>query len=85
MNNTTQQFATVQEIRKAFAEARASYGPLIASLPHKAKTPAQELLRARHGTPRTFARAVVKAIGEITAREAEIAILKYEAEWKAAK
>lgn len=79
MNRT--QFATVQEIRKAFSEARASYDPMIATLPHKATTPGQKLLRAKHGTPRTFARAVVGTIGEITAREAEIAIAKYEAKW----
>jgi hypothetical protein len=44
-------------------------------------TVAQEKLKADHGTPAEFSRAVWGALGEISVYEAINAIMKYEREW----
>ena len=41
----------------------------------------QEELAAKHGTPKEFAAAVWRALGEISIDEALAAIAKYEQEW----
>lgn len=57
---------------------------LIAEMPDEATTPAQEELKAKHGTPREFAKACVNAIGEISCLEAHTAIAEYKNKWDAA-
>ena len=66
------------------ARARQANVDIIAEMPNQAKTPGQRALRRKHGTPRTYARACVNAIGEITCLEARAAIRKYLREWNAA-
>lgn len=51
----------------------------------KAKTEAQRVLMAKHGSPFDFAKACAAAVGEISVDEAEAAIEKYLKEWKEAK
>jgi hypothetical protein len=41
----------------------------------------QAQLEAAHGTPAEFAKAVWRALGEISVFEAQAAIEKYEREW----
>lgn len=43
--------------------------------------PSQSDLRRAHGTPKEFAAAVYRAVGEISLDEAEAAISKYQREW----
>lgn len=47
-------------------------------------TAKQAALKAKHGTPAQFARAVYRTIGEVSADEAKAAIAKYNQEWRAA-
>ncbi len=41
----------------------------------------QKELEADHGTPAEFAKAVWRAVGEISIAEAQADIVKYEREW----
>jgi hypothetical protein len=47
-------------------------------------TPAQEKLRAAHGTPLEFAKALILAIGDVSKTEALDALNRYEEEWRLA-
>lgn len=53
-------------------------------LPDKAETPGQAALEAKHGTPKAFAEACARAVGEISINEAVAAVERYAAEWKVA-
>jgi hypothetical protein len=68
-------------IRQMRDEVRADNGDMIASMPHDAKTPGQEALKKKHGSPRVFAQACVNAIGEISCLEAHTAIARYKEQW----
>lgn len=70
-----------EQIKKMIDEIRADNGDLIASMPHDAETPGQEALKAKHGSPRAFAQAMVNAIGEISCLKAHTAIQEYKQEW----
>lgn len=54
-------------------------------MPDKAKTKGQRLLQEKHGTPKQFARACVRAVGDISPLEALVAIREYERKWKNSK
>jgi hypothetical protein len=70
-----------EEIQAMIQATRDDNGDVIAELPHDATNPAQEALKAKHGSPRSFAQKCVNAIGEISCLEAHAAIAKYRAEW----
>jgi len=53
-------------------------------MPAKATTTGQRKLQKRHGTPREFALALIRAIGEISILEAQTAAEKYKREWERA-
>ena len=53
-------------------------------LPAKAETPGQAALEAKHGTPKVFAEACARAVGEISINQAVDAVERYAAEWRAA-
>ena len=72
---------TKEQIRAMIQATRDNNGDLVASMPHDATTPAQEALKKKHGSPRTFAQACVNAIGEISCLEAHRAIADYKAQW----
>ncbi len=72
------------EMRRAVLECRRKQVNLINSMPDMARTQRQAELQAKHGSPRAFAEAVVKAIGEFSVDEANAAIRKYRKEWEAA-
>jgi hypothetical protein len=66
-------------------QTRANYADLVDSMPDEATTPGQQALQAKHGTPRGFAAACVRAIGDmISCDEATEAIAKYKERWEAA-
>lgn len=65
-------------------EARASVADLPNGLPDAAETPGQRELQAKHGTPKSFAEACIRAIGEISPAEARAAVNRYLNEWRAA-
>jgi hypothetical protein len=78
-----------QELRTAMGDmvrqTQASYEGLVSTMPDVATTPGQKELAAKHGTPRGFAAACVRAIGDmISCGEAEEAISKYKERWEAA-
>ena len=58
-------------------QTREDHADIIAEMPCKATTKGQRALKRKHGTPRSFARACVNAIGEISCLEAHAAISKY--------
>jgi len=72
-------------IRSALKEmvltAQAENSSLADGMPSKATTPGQWKLQKKHGSPKRFAKDVIKAIGEISPAEAETAINKYRDEW----
>jgi hypothetical protein len=47
----------------------------------KPKTAKQEVLKRKHGTPREFADAIIRGLGEYSVDEARAAIDKYNVEW----
>lgn len=61
--------------------ARDNAQPLCHDLPSEAKTAGQRRLKRKHGSPLTFAKACINAIGDISYGEAEAAIRKYAREW----
>jgi hypothetical protein len=48
-------------------------------------TATKKQLEKKHGTPLQFQVAVMRAIGEISVKEAMLAIKKYKEEWNRAK
>lgn len=72
-----------QEAQKMIAEARDSVADLPNGLPDAAITPKQKELQTRHGTPKQFAEACIKAIGDISPAEAQAAVARYLNEWNA--
>jgi len=71
-------------LKKMIEDVRKDNADLIAGLPNKAVNDAQRALEKKHGTPRSFAQAVVNAIGEISCLEAHTAIQRYLSRWNAA-
>lgn len=65
-------------------QARADCAGLVDSMPDEATTPGQKELEAKHGTPRGFAAACVRALGEISIDEVQEGIAKYKERWDAA-
>lgn len=84
----TKKDVTREEFQKAagdmIQQIRDENQDIIDEMPDVAATPGQEELKAKHGTPREFARAAVNAIGEISCLEAITSIYDYKARWDAA-
>jgi len=73
------------EARKMVEGARAAARLMMPDdLPDRAETPGQAALEAKHGTPKAFAEAVIRAVGEVSASEAVVAVERYAAEWRVA-
>lgn len=72
------------EMRGMLRGARDSAAFLADGMPDKAITPGQVALEAKHGTPLSFAQAVIQCVGEISVAQAQAVIQKYEREWREA-
>ena len=66
------------------AQSRPTIHSLADGMPSKARTPGQRKLQRKHGSPKSFAKACIRALGEISLAEAEAAINKYHEEWAVA-
>ena len=77
-------FMSRQFIRHMVQATRSQCWNMTKGLPKWPATQGQIKLHQKHGTPTEFAEACVDAIGEISVQEAQKAIDKYLAEWKAA-
>lgn len=77
-------YAEQLRIQQNIIGARLALAYLADEAPDITTTPGQEKLRKRHGTPRTFAIAVINSVGTISNHEAKVAIQKYVKEWNEA-
>lgn len=76
---------TFAEYTATLRELRESYADEVAAMPDAATTAGQSVLQAKHGTPREFAAAIVRAMGDmISPAEGEKAMAEYLTIWNAA-
>lgn len=70
-----------KEYKKMIDQIRSENGELIASMPHDAETPEQDLMKEKYGSPRAFAQRMVNSIGEISCLQAHSSIFAYKKQW----